>query len=93
MPTTEKKRMPSGLKPLLLLLALSVTGCAAIWPKSEPSSVQLPRPPSLSTPIPSQMYLSNAQKNISSWRKQLMDTQLMQQTSNEHGLTSQPSSK
>jgi hypothetical protein len=71
--------------PLLMLLALSVTGCATTSLPVVPPSPTLPTPPLPLTPTPSVSYSSSAQKNIQSWRQKLMATPLTQQPSSTLG--------
>lgn len=77
----SKPRKTSSLVtvPTLVLLALSVTGCAQTSPVCPPVSQPLPAPPLMSTPLPSQSYSSSAQNDIAEWRERLTGTQLMQE--------------
>jgi len=57
----------------LLLLALSLMGCAS-KPYSPPASsptLQLPPAPSVSTPLPPTSYSISAADDIKAWRKRL----------------------
>lgn len=64
-------------KLLLSALALSVTGCSTCCQKQTDESLQLPKPPSVSTPLPQTSYSDSASENIKTWQQKLKDTQLM----------------
>ena len=61
---------------MLIALILSLTACASLCPTTPDrgSPVQLPSPPALTTPTPSQSYSSSAAQDISKWREKLMAT-------------------
>lgn len=58
---------------ILLLLALSLTSCAAPSPSLQDAPV-LPPAPALSEPIPSETYSASAQRLIKSWLEKLTGT-------------------
>lgn len=58
-------------KPLLMMLALSLTGCAATLPPAMPV---IPDAPELTQPQPQEPYSQSAQKDIQIWRERLMGT-------------------
>lgn len=64
---------------MLMLLVLSVTGCAHNSPKLPEESLQLPPAPALSTPLPSVSYSITAAETIKSWREKQMGTRLMRE--------------
>lgn len=61
----------------LTICALSLTACGTNPPKPPADSLQLPPPPSLSTPLPSEPYSKTAAQRMEGWSKKLMGTQLM----------------
>lgn len=78
------KRLCSAMLPAL---ALSLTACAS-KPPTPPAAlppIQLPPPPSLSTPLPPVSYSLTAAGRIKSWRDRLMATPLMQERSETPG--------
>ena len=81
--------MPVSVKPLcavmLLLLSLSLTGCAHNCPTPPAASLTLPPPPSLSTPLPATSYSLTAAEDIKSWQKKLMATRLMSEPLSKPG--------
>ena len=68
-----------------LLLALSLTACASKPPRLPDDSLQLPPPPSLSTPLPSTSYSLTAAEAIKNWREKQMATRLMSEPSPKPG--------
>ena len=60
--------------PLLLLLPVLLTGCAATLPTCEPVSQPLPAPPSISMPLPQASYSLTVAESLQTWRQKLMDT-------------------
>jgi len=79
-PTRSLKR--TLLMPLALVLNLS--GCAANLPIVPPSPT-LPAPPPVTTPQPLQSYSESVQQQLAKWQKQLMDTPLIPEPSNNLG--------
>lgn len=81
--------MPVNVKPacaaLLLLLALSLMGCASKPPMLPVALPTLPPPPSLTTPLPPVSYSLTAADAIKSWRQSLMGTPLMREPSLKPG--------
>ncbi len=72
--------------------ALSLTTCAAFLTacgtktQTLPAdSLQLPPPPSLSTPLPSEPYSRTAAPRMEGWSKKLMGTRLMSEPSPQPG--------
>lgn len=62
---------------ILTSCTLSLTACASN-PQMPPDDLPaLPPPPSLSTPLPSTSYSSNAKRDMQVWQARRMDTQLM----------------
>lgn len=61
----------------LTIFALSLTACGTNPPKPPADSLQLPPPPSLSTPLPSETYSKTAAPRMEGWSKKLMGTQVM----------------
>ena len=61
----------------LTICALSLTACGISPPKPPADSLQLPPPPSLSTPLPSETYSKTAAQRMQSWSQKLMATQVM----------------
>lgn len=59
---------------LLLLLLVTVTGCATSSPQSAPVCPTLPPPPALTMPTASPSYSANASTNIKRWRSMLTDS-------------------
>ena len=80
---------PVSVKPLcavmLLLLVINLMGCAASCPKLPAGSVQLPPPPSLSTPLPQVNYSLSAAESERTSRAKLMGTRLMFEPSAKPG--------
>ncbi len=66
---------------IVMLLALSLMGCATKPPTPPAASLQLPPPPSLSTPLPSTSYSLSAAEAIKNWRAKQMATRLMSEPS------------
>lgn len=69
------KRLFAGM---LLLPVLMLMACASNSPQPTSALPQLPKKPSLTTPVPSQSYSVSAQQDMQRWQKRLMDTPLMQ---------------
>ena len=72
----------SKLALILMLCALSVTGCITPWKRPSPPSVPVvvtcPAPPKMPAPLeaqPSQPYLQTWNEKVRKWREQLEDTQ------------------
>lgn len=84
--------MPHAYKLLLLsgmsaLLALNLTACAS-KPQTPPvasPTLQLPMPPSVSTPLPSTDYSISANETIKRWRGTLKGTRMMSEPSSPPG--------
>jgi hypothetical protein len=75
--------LPPGSKPpsrkpwpaLLMLCALSATGCATTSPPPPACACPaLPQPPALTTPLPPQSYSLSAQELLQTWRSKLTAT-------------------
>lgn len=64
---------------LLLPLALSLTACAhkPCPPPAALPTLQLPTPPSVSTPLSPTDYSISASETIKTWREKLKATQMM----------------
>lgn len=72
---------PLSLCAMSALLVLSLTACAS-KPQTPPvvsPTLQLPPPPSVSTPLPSTDYSISASETIKTWRQKLKGTQMMSQ--------------
>ena len=69
----------------LTICALSLTACGTNPPKPPADSLQLPPPPSLSTPLPSEPYSKTAAQRMQSWSQKLMATQVMREPSAKPG--------
>lgn len=69
----------------LTICALFLTGCATKTPTVPADSLQLPPPPSLSTPLPSEPYSKTAAQRMQSWSQKLMATQVMREPSAKPG--------
>ena len=67
------------------LLLVSLTGCASNSATPPGASLQLPPPPSLSTPLPSVDYSLTAAEAIKNWRAKLTATQVMSAPSPKPG--------
>ena len=77
--------LPVPVKPFcavtVTLLALSLTACASNCPTLPAESLQLPPPPSLSTPLPQVNYSLSAAESERHSRQRLMGTRLMSEPS------------
>ena len=62
------------------LLLVSLTGCASNSATPPGASLQLPPPPSLSTPLPSVDYSLTAAEAIKNWRGKLTATRMMSES-------------
>ena len=62
------------------LLLVSLTGCASNSATPPGASLQLPPPPSLSTPLPSVGYSLTAAEAIKNWRVKLTATRMMSES-------------
>lgn len=70
-------RLDSPLWPvMLLLLVLSVTGCATNSPPPPSACPVLPAVPSVTTPQPSTTYSDSVRQHLSNWRAKLTATPL-----------------
>ena len=82
---------PVSVKPLLavllLLLVLNLTGCASnpCPPPVALPTLQLPMPPSVSTPLLSTDYSLSASGTIKTWRDKLKATRMMSEPSKAPG--------
>ena len=74
MPKLPPKPAPKLPAVMPMLLALSLTGCAA--PSASPAVVcpANPPPPALSEPMPRETYSASAQQRIQTWRQSLTGT-------------------
>ncbi len=81
--THANVKLPSAAMPMLL--ALSLTGCAASSPTRPALSPPLPPPPSLTTPLPSVNYSLTAADAIRNWRQKQMATRLMSEPLSKPG--------
>lgn len=61
----------SKLLLVMLLLSMSLVGCATNSIYSEQHCPRLPEKPALQEPMPSQGYLKSALEDIEAWRKKL----------------------
>lgn len=71
------KKPTAGLRPMLLLLlmlALSVTGCATTSTPPPQDCPRFPTKPVLTEPLPSQPYSISAQELLKAWREKLTAT-------------------
>lgn len=59
------------------ICVLFLTACGTSPQKVPADSPQLPPPPSLSTPLPSEPYSTTAVQRMQGWSKKLMGTQVM----------------
>ena len=64
---------------MLMLLALSLTGCASkpYQPPVASPTLELPKPPSVNTQLPQTSYSITASENIKAWRLRLKGTRMM----------------
>ena len=62
------------------LLLVSLMGCASKSAAPPAASLQLPPPPSLSTPLPSVDYSLTAAEAIKNWRAKLTATRMMSES-------------
>lgn len=69
----------------LTICALFLTGCATKTQTVPADSLQLPPPPSLSTPLPSEPYSTTAAPRMQGWSKKLMDTRVMSEPTAKPG--------
>ena len=77
MPLLNAKLSLAVIWPLLLV---SLTGCASNSATPPGASLQLPPPPSLSTPLPSVDYSLTAAETIKSWQARLRATRMMSES-------------
>ena len=70
---------------IVTLLSLSLMGCASNSAAPPAASLQLPPPPSLSTPLPSVDYSLTAAEAIKNWRAKLTATRMMSESTATHG--------
>lgn len=60
---------------ILMLLILSLSGCAWLCPTPEtPPEQSLPRMPALTEPLPEISYSLRVQQKLQTWREKLTDT-------------------
>ncbi len=65
------ERSPCAL--LLMLLAMSLTACGTR--QARPSEMpEIPPPPALTEPLPSEPYSISARRDMAHWRQKLTDT-------------------
>jgi len=69
----------------LITCTVFLTACGTNPPKLPADSLQLPPPPSLSTPLPSESYSTTAAPRMQGWSKKLMGTQVMSAPSKTPG--------
>jgi hypothetical protein len=60
---------------MLVVLLVSVTGCAMTSPPSRPA--EIPAPPRLSQPLPEMTYSEHVRRLLESWRERLTGTPAM----------------
>ena len=77
MPESTHNPAKRALNAMLLTLSLLLSACATTSAPCAPDLPQVPKPPALQQPIPSESYLGNAQKRIEMFRKSLTDMPLM----------------
>ena len=65
---------------MLILPAALLMGCASNSATPPGASLQLPPPPSLSTPLPSVDYSLTAAETIKSWQARLRATRMMSES-------------
>ena len=82
MPLLNAKLSLAVIWPLLLV---SLMGCASNSAAPPAASLQLPPPPSLSTPLPSVDYSLTAAETIKNWRGKLTATRMMSESTATHG--------
>lgn len=70
--SAKQTNAPRLARPLLLALALSLTGCAASFPQAQ---VHLPARPELSQQIPQESYSQSVHRLLQTWRAKLTGTQ------------------
>ena len=77
----KPSKKPNPVLPLtllvLLLLALSLTGCGHCLPAPPGPSPELPTTPLLATPLPSVTYSESVKLQLLDWQKSLQATPLM----------------
>jgi hypothetical protein len=66
---------------ILTSCSLLLTACASNPQMPAADLPQLPPPPSLSTPLPSESYLKTAAQRMGTWQQKLQGTQLMSKPS------------
>ena len=71
LPQRHALRLPAAM---LMLLALSLIGCATPSPQPVVVCPANPPPPALSEPMPRETYSASAQRLISTWRQSLTVT-------------------
>lgn len=81
LPVTVKRSCVLSLAACTVFL----TSCATKTPTVPADSLQLPPPPSLSTPLPSEPYSTTAARRVQSWSKKLMGTQVMSEPTGKPG--------
>ena len=69
-----------SLAAIWALLLVSLLGCASSSTTPPGASLQLPPPPSLSTPLPSVDYSLTAAEAIKNWRAKLTATRMMSES-------------
>ena len=69
-----------SLAAIWTLLLVSLMGCASNSAAPPAASLQLPPPPSLSTPLPSVDYSLTAAEAIKNWRAKLTATRMMSES-------------
>ena len=74
-----------SLAAIWTLLLVSLMGCASNSAAPPAASLQLPPPPSLSTPLPSVDYSLTAAEAIKNWRAKLTATRMMSESTATHG--------
>lgn len=81
LPVNAKRFCALSLTTCTVLL----TSCATKTPTLPADSLQLPPPPSLSTPLPSEPYSKTAAPRMQGWSKKLKGTRVMSEPSAKPG--------
>lgn len=90
MPSTKQPSMRpvivNVLYVMILLPFVMLLQACGHKPQKQPADLpKLPRPPSLTTPTPSETYSLSARRDMEMWRQRLMDTPAMREPSSKPG--------